>query len=180
MLTWGIEFTGLYRPLPKEDLKGTYLVRDFPTTSFSKSMGDLTCTNCPWSDDRLPTGYLLLDFQLIWSNFAVISRNSRKSWKKLETSNRSNPVRVLTRTKCSCSDDRLSMGYLLPDFQLIWSNFWIHCSFSRNCDPISNRCKPIWVLTQIWSSCNDDRLPIGYSLPSLQQIWKNFQEFREF
>ena len=43
---------------------------------------------------------------------------------KLETSNRSNTMRVLTRTKCSC-DDRLSMGYLLPDFQLIWSNFRI-------------------------------------------------------
>ena len=30
---------------------------------------------------------------------------------------------VLTCTKSSCSDDRLPIGYLLPDFQLIWRNF---------------------------------------------------------
>ena len=42
------------------------------------------------------------------------------------TSNRSKPIRVLTRTKCSCSDDRLPISYSLPDFQQIWSNFLNH------------------------------------------------------
>ena len=40
------------------------------------------------------------------------------------TSNRSKPIRVLTRTQSSCSDDRLPIGYLLPDFQPIWRNFF--------------------------------------------------------
>ena len=35
------------------------------------------------------------------------------------TSNRSKPIRVLTRTKCSCSVDRLPISYSLPDFQQI-------------------------------------------------------------
>ena len=47
------------------------------------------------------------------------------------TSNSSKPIWVLTRTKCSCSDDRLPMGYLLPDFQPIWSNFLNHFSLTR-------------------------------------------------
>ena len=42
------------------------------------------------------------------------------------TSNGSKPIRVLTRTKSSCSDERLPIGYLLPDFQPIWSNFLNH------------------------------------------------------
>ena len=42
------------------------------------------------------------------------------------TSNRSKPIRVLTRTKSLCSDDRLPLGYLLPDFQPHRSNFVIH------------------------------------------------------
>ena len=41
------------------------------------------------------------------------------------TSNCSKTIGVLTRTKCSCSDDHLPIGYLLPDFQLIWNNFKI-------------------------------------------------------
>ena len=40
------------------------------------------------------------------------------------TSNGSKPIRVLTRTKSSCSDDRLPIGYLLRNFQQIWSNFF--------------------------------------------------------
>ena len=35
------------------------------------------------------------------------------------TSNGSKPIRVLTRTKSSCSDDRLPLGYDIPDFELI-------------------------------------------------------------
>ena len=51
------------------------------------------------------------------SNLVIISQ------KKNLTSNRSKPIRVLTRTKSSCSDERLPIGYLLPDFQPNWSNF---------------------------------------------------------
>ena len=40
------------------------------------------------------------------------------------TSNRSKTIRVLTRTQSSCSDDRLPIGYLLPDFQPISRNFF--------------------------------------------------------
>ena len=43
---------------------------------------------------------------------------------KFSTSNRSKPIRVLTRTKSSCSDDRLPIGYLLLDFHPIWRNFY--------------------------------------------------------
>ena len=50
---------------------------------------------------------------------------------KFHTSNRCKPVRVLTRTKCSCSDDRLPIGYLLLNFQLIWSSFLNHFSLTR-------------------------------------------------
>ena len=35
------------------------------------------------------------------------------------TQNRPKPIKVLTRTKSSYSDERLSLGYLLPDFQQI-------------------------------------------------------------
>ena len=37
--------------------------------------------------------------------------------------NRPKPIGVLTRTKSSHSDLRIPLGYLLPDFQQIWSNF---------------------------------------------------------
>ena len=42
------------------------------------------------------------------------------------TSNRSKPIRVLTRIWSSCSDDRLPNAYLLLDFQPHRSNFVIH------------------------------------------------------
>ena len=35
------------------------------------------------------------------------------------TSNGSKPIRVLTRTKSSCSDERLTNAKALPDFQQI-------------------------------------------------------------
>ena len=41
------------------------------------------------------------------------------SLEKNMTSNRPKPIRVLTGTKSSCSDDRQPLGYLLPDFQQI-------------------------------------------------------------
>ena len=47
------------------------------------------------------------------------------------TSNRSKPIRVLTSTKPPRSDDHLPMGYSLPDFQLIWSNFLMALSLTR-------------------------------------------------
>ena len=40
------------------------------------------------------------------------------------TSNRSKPIRVSTRIKSSCSDERLPIGYPLPDFQPNRSNFF--------------------------------------------------------
>ena len=47
------------------------------------------------------------------------------SLEKNLTSNRPKPIGVLTRTKSSCSDDRLPLGYLLPDFQPHRSNFFV-------------------------------------------------------
>ena len=41
------------------------------------------------------------------------------------TSNRSKPIGVLTRPKCSCSDDHLPIGYLIRNFQPNRSNFLI-------------------------------------------------------
>ena len=61
--------------------------------------------------------WFLLTFLSARSNLVIISQ------KKNLTSNRSKPIGVLTRTKSSCSDERLPIGYSLPDFQLIWSNF---------------------------------------------------------
>ena len=45
------------------------------------------------------------------SNIVIISQ------KKNLTSNRSKPIGLLTITKVSCSDERLPIGYLLPNFQ---------------------------------------------------------------
>ena len=50
--------------------------------------------------------------------------------KKNLTSNRSKPIRVLTRISSSCSDDRLPNAYSLLDFQTIWSNFYTSLSLS--------------------------------------------------
>ena len=50
------------------------------------------------------------------------------------TSNRSKPIGVLTRTKCSCSDDRLPISFLLSDFQPNRRNFLYSLPlFSRPC-----------------------------------------------
>ena len=46
------------------------------------------------------------------------------SLEKNLTSNRPKPIGVLTRTGCSYSDDRLPLGYLLPDFQQLWRTFY--------------------------------------------------------
>ena len=59
----------------------------------------------------------LLDHGPMSSHLWEILEKSRD----FSTSNRSKPIRVLTRTKCSCSDDRLPIGYLLPDFQQVCS-----------------------------------------------------------
>ena len=44
----------------------------------------------------------------------------------------------------------------------------------------SNGCKPIRVLTCTKSSCSDDHLPIGYSLPDFQPHRSNFFAQRKF
>merc|ERR1711923_283450 len=63
------------------------------------------------------------DFGLInpISKISVISGISGKSrvLRDFLTSNCSTPIRVWTCTKYSWSDDRLPLGYLLPDFQQI-------------------------------------------------------------
>ena len=54
------------------------------------------------------------------SNLVIISQ------KKNLPSNRSKPIGVLTRTKSSCSDERLPISYLLRNFQPNQSNFLNH------------------------------------------------------
>ena len=63
----------------------------------------------------------------LWTNFEVFSMTHLRARynlvdffeKKNLTSNGSKPIRVLTRTKSSCSDVRLPLSYPLPDFQQI-------------------------------------------------------------
>ena len=63
----------------------------------------------------------------LWTNFERFSMTHLSAryilveffQKKNLTSNGSKPIRVLTRTKSSCSDERLPISYSLPDFQLI-------------------------------------------------------------
>ena len=74
------------------------------------------------------------------SNIVIISQ------KKNLTSNRSKPIGLLTIIKASCSDERLPIGCLLPNFQQNWSNFFRHF-FSHFFFSRSNRSKPIGVLT---------------------------------
>ena len=59
------------------------------------------------------------------SVISEISGKSREKARVLSTSNRSKPICVLTRTKSLYMLDSLPIGYHLPDFQLIWSNFKI-------------------------------------------------------
>ena len=60
--------TGHYRKKSERDVVA---LRDFLTSNCSTSIRVWTCTKCSWSDDRLPLGYLLPDFQQIWSNFKI-------------------------------------------------------------------------------------------------------------
>ena len=83
------------------------------------SFRDFSC-----SDDHLPIGYSLPDFQPNWDNFFAARSEGRRQ-EFFSTSNRSKPIRVLTRTDISCSDDHLPIGYLLRDFQPNWSNFFL-------------------------------------------------------
>ena len=75
---------------------------------------------------------ILLNFmKTIFSSLELFSMSGFKarpncihfSHKKKLTSNHSKPIRVLTRTKSPCSDERLPIGYLLSDFQQNRSNF---------------------------------------------------------
>ena len=54
--------TGHYRKKSERDVVA---LRDFLTSNCSTSIRVWTCTKCSWSDDRLPLGYLLPDFQQI-------------------------------------------------------------------------------------------------------------------
>ena len=47
-------------------------------------------------------------------------------------------------------------------------------NFSPTKNLTSNGSKPIRVLTRTKSSCSDERIPIGYKLRKIQQIWRNF------
>ena len=85
------------------------------------------------------------------------------------TSNRSKPIRVLTRTKSSYSEDRLPIGYMLRNFQPIWSNFIR--KGRRSCCEIFQ----LQVLTCTKSPRTGDCLPRGYSLPDFQLFWNNFK-----
>ena len=88
MLAWGIEFTGLHRPLRKQDLKGTYLLRDFLTSKFSKPMWVWHAQNVRVAMTAYPWATCCPIFSRFeaTSRNSVISRISRKSWEKLEIS----------------------------------------------------------------------------------------------
>ena len=73
--------------------------------------------------------------QTTFERFLMTTSSARSilvnfSPKKNLTSNRSKPIRVLTRIWSSCSDDRLSNAYSLSEFQAHRSNFVIHFFFS--------------------------------------------------
>ena len=76
-------------------------------------------------------GRLLVNCPLTYNSWVFVRRTQKS---KLHTT--SIPIRVLTRTKSSCSDDRLPLGYLLPDFQQIWRNFLksLHFFTTRFCN----------------------------------------------
>ena len=66
--------------------------------------------------------------QTIFEGFLISYLSARSklvnlSLRKNLTSNGYKPIGVLTHTKSSYSDDRLPIGYLLPDFQPHRSNF---------------------------------------------------------
>ena len=56
-------------------------------------------------------------------------------------------------------------------------NYFVNPSFLKidhPGDPISNRSKPIRVLTRTNPSCSDEHLPLGYLLRNFQQNRSNF------
>ena len=65
--------------------------------------------------DRLPIGYDLPDFQLIWKNFKIDTFQLQIAL---------NPYEFWRAIFYPTSDDHQPMGYSLPDFQPIWSNFF--------------------------------------------------------
>ena len=70
--------------------------------------------------------YLMPTFEwFLMTNVSARSILVNLSLEKKLTSNRPKPIGVLTRTECSCSDDRLPLGYLLPDFKPHRSSFFI-------------------------------------------------------
>ena len=104
------------------------------------------------------------------------------------------------RTKSSCSDKRLPIGYLLRNFQQNWRNFLDHSPPPpppptiklTGVDPFGSaplllECrrpgrkgvdtggigcsKPIGIMIHIKSSRSDDCQPISYMLLNLQPIW---------
>ena len=96
--------------------------------------------------------------------------------KKNLSSNCCKPIRVLTRTKSSCSDDRLPLGYLLPDFQPHRSNFLVRLPLffttrKEGGRHGGNRAHRTFV--QVSSSRNYG-LHLCYLLLKSQPIWSDF------
>ena len=85
------------------------------------------------------------------------------------TSKSSKPIRVLTRTKCLCSDDHLPIGYSLPNFQLISNNLNFEIL------QLQIALNPYEFWRAFFYPTSDDHLPMGYSLPDFQLIWSNFK-----
>ena len=83
-------------------------------------------------------------------------------------SNRSKPICVLTRTKSLYMLDSLPIGYHLPDFQLIWSNFKIEIF------QLQTALNPYEFWRASFYPTSDDHLPIGNSLPDFQPNRSNF------
>ena len=73
--------------------------------------------------------------------------------KKKLTSNGSKPIRVLTRTKSSCSDERLTNAKALPDFQQIWRNFFTSL--------------PLFFHNQAWRGSTRKKKSCSYELSSV-------------
>ena len=98
------------------------------------------------------------------------------------TSNRSKPIRVLTRTKSSSSNDCLPIGYLLRDshpnrnIYLHSRRIFLNRVFVRRTQnfKLQTSSIPIRVLTFTKSSCSDYYQPISYLFCNFQLNRSNF------
>ena len=90
-------------------------MREFPSSNRSKPI-------CSFDFQKIPMYRWPPTHRLLAARFSA-DLEQLQNW-DFATSNCSKPIWVLTRTKCSCSDDNLPIGYSLPNFQQIWSNFF--------------------------------------------------------